>query len=57
MKNFDYKKTVGEIEKIIALVEDPSTGFEKAETLIAKAGGMLEDCEAYLRSERENIKD
>lgn len=57
MKDFDYEKTVGEIEKIIALVEDPSTGFEKAETLIAKAGGMLEDCEAYLHSERENIKD
>lgn len=57
MKNFDYEKTVGEIEKIIALVEDPSTGIEKAETLIVKAGGMLEDCEAYLRSEKENIKD
>ena len=57
MKNFDYEKTVEEIEKIIAQVEDPSTGMEKAETLIAKAGGMLEDCEAYLRSERENIKD
>ncbi|MCQ2159331.1 MAG: exodeoxyribonuclease VII small subunit [Bacteroidales bacterium] len=57
MKNFDYEKTVGEIEKIIAQVEDPSTGMEKAETLIAKASRMLEDCEAYLRSEKENIKD
>lgn len=57
MKDFDYEKTVGEIEKIILQVEDPSTGLEKAETLIAKAGRMLEDCEAYLRSEKENIKD
>lgn len=57
MKNFDYEKTVGEIEKIIAQVEDPSTGMEKAETLIAEASRMLEDCEAYLHSEKENIKD
>lgn len=57
MKNFDYEKTVEEVEKIIVQVEDPSTGMEKAEILIAKASRMLEDCEAYLRTERENITD
>lgn len=57
MKDFDYEQTVKEVEKLISMIEDPQTGIGKAQELTAKAGGLLDECSAWLREENEKIKD
>lgn len=56
MKNFDYGKSVHDIEELIGKIEDPSTGIEEAGKLIGKASETLEKCYAFLRSERDAQK-
>lgn len=56
MIEFDYNKTVGEVEQLIKKIEDPATGVEEAEKLIKDAAAKLDKCYGYLRSERENLE-
>lgn len=53
MKQFDYEKSVAELEAMIAKAEDPQTGIFEAEKLIEKGRKVLKECYDYLRSERE----
>lgn len=57
MKNFDYEQKVKKVEKLISMVEDPLTGIGKAQELTGKANGLLDECAAWLRCEKENIND
>lgn len=57
MKRNEYAATVSRVEEIIRKVENPETGIEESERLIAEAGKMLDECSACLRSELESIKE
>lgn len=56
MKRNEYAATVSRVEEIIRKVENPETGIEESERLIAEAGKMLDECSACLRAEIEEIK-
>ena len=53
MAEFDYDKTVREIEGILEKVENPETGIEASGRLVDKARKLLDECYGYLKSERE----
>ena len=55
-KKFDYNKALGRLEKIAALVEDPSTPLDDIAGLVKESRGLIEGCRKYLRSVRENIE-
>lgn len=57
MKRNEYSAAVRKVEEIISKVEDPETGIEESERLIAQAGKLLDECSACLRSEMESIKE
>lgn len=52
--DFDYTASVKEVERLIALVENPDTGVEKSALLAEKARKLLDECSLYLKSERDN---
>ena len=52
MENFNYNQALAELEKIAQKVEDPSTGLEDVDKLIARADELVSACREYLRSAR-----
>ena len=52
MKEFDYAKTVSEVEEMISKIENPDTTIPEAEKLTKDARKKLDSCYEYLRSER-----
>ncbi|MCQ2165948.1 MAG: exodeoxyribonuclease VII small subunit [Bacteroidales bacterium] len=57
MKRSEYAAAVKKVEEIIRKVEDPGTGIEESERLIAEAGKLLDECSACLRTEMDSIKE
>ena len=55
-KKFDYNKALERLEKIAALVEDPSTPLDDIAGLVKESRGLIEGCREYLRRVRENIE-
>lgn len=55
MEEFDYFKTVDEVEQMLVRIEDPQTGVSQARELIARANACLDQCYEYLRTEREKL--
>ena len=52
-KDFNYSEAVGELEKIAAKVEDPSTGIDDIDKYVRRADELITGCRKYLRSARE----
>ena len=52
MEAFNYKQALAELEKIAQRVEDPATGLEDVDKLIARADELVAACREYLRSAR-----
>ena len=57
MEKFDYAAAVLELEKILAKVEDPSTGLDDIDKYIRRSDELVGACRNYLRSARENIEN
>lgn len=56
MAEFNYKQALEELEKIAQKVEDPSTGLEEIDKLIARADELVAACREYLRTARERVE-
>lgn len=56
MAEFNYKVALEELEKIAQKVEDPATGLEEIDKLIARADELVAACREYLRSAREKAE-
>ena len=54
-QEFDYKKALEELEALAVKAEDPATGLDGIDALIARADVLIAGCREYLRSVRENL--
>lgn len=50
MDKFDYTSALKKLEAIANKVEDPATGLEDIDKLIAESAKLIEQCRKYLRS-------
>lgn len=50
MDKFDYTSALKKLEAIANKVEDPATGLEDIDKLIAESTKLIEQCRQYLRS-------
>lgn len=57
MDKFDYSAAVGELERILSKVEDPSTGLDDIDRLIRRSDELIAGCRKYLRSVRDNMAE
>lgn len=48
-KTDEYKKAIGELEKIASIVEDPSTGLDDIDRYLKRTDELVKFCRAYLR--------
>ena len=55
MEEFDYQKAIDELEKLVAKVEDPSTGLDDIDAYVKRSDELVAGCRAYLRSVREKV--
>lgn len=53
MKDFDYKKSVEEIEKLLALIENPDSPLDEVEKSVSRAKALIAEGREWLRSEKE----
>ena len=54
-QKFDYAAAMAELEQIAAKVEDPATGLDDIDALVARSKALIKDCRDYLRSVKEKI--
>ena len=57
MEKFDYAKAVETLEKILAKVEDPSTGVDDIDKYVKQAEELTSRCREYLRGVREKVDE
>ena len=57
MEKFDYAKAVETLEKILAKVEDPSTGVDDIDKYVKQAEELTSRCREYLRDVREKVDE
>lgn len=55
-ETFDYTEAVRELERIVAKVEDPSTGLDDIDKYITRSDELIDKCRNYLRSAREKVE-
>ena len=55
-ETFDYIEAVRELERIVAKVEDPSTGLDDIDKYITRSDELIDKCRNYLRSAREKVE-
>lgn len=55
MEQFEYKKAVETLEKILAKVEDPATGIDDIDKYVRQAEELTSRCREYLRGVREKV--
>ncbi|MCQ2157193.1 MAG: exodeoxyribonuclease VII small subunit [Bacteroidales bacterium] len=55
-EKFDYTEAVRELERIVAKVEDPSTGLDDIDKYITRSDELIDKCRNYLRSAREKVE-
>lgn len=56
-EDFDYAKSIEELEQIAAKVEDPSTGIGEIDKYMKRSKQLVEACRAYLRGAREALTE
>ena len=54
-QKFDYAAAMTELEQIAAKVEDPATGLDDIDALVARSKVLIKACRDYLRSVKEKI--
>ena len=54
-QKFDYAAAMTELEQIAAKVEDPATGLDDIDALVARSKALIKACRDYLRSVKEKI--
>ena len=54
-QEFDYKKALEELEALAVKAEDPSTGLDGIDALIARADVLIAGCREYLRGVRDRL--
>ena len=52
---FDYTKAVAELAGIVRKVEDPSTGLDEIDALVARSRDLSRQCREYLRGVKDKI--
>ena len=52
---FDYIEAIGELERIAARAEDPSTGLDDIDRCIRRSDELIGRCREYLRTIRNQI--
>ena len=57
MEKFDYAKAIETLEKILAKVEDPSTGVDDIDKYVKQAEELTSRCREYLRGVREKVDE
>jgi exodeoxyribonuclease VII small subunit len=57
MENFDYAKTMEELEAIALKVEDPKTGIDDIDKYIKRSQELVAACREYLRGARGKLDD
>ena len=55
MEEFDYIEALKTLERIAALVEDPSTGLGDIDKLVKQSDELIKQCREYLRTVREKV--
>lgn len=50
-----YREALQEIEKLLAKIEDPETGFDQLSLDVKRATELVEYCRKQLRSYKEEI--
>ena len=54
-QKFDYAKAMAELEEIARKVEDPATGLDDIDVLVARSKVLIKACRDYLRGVKEKI--
>ena len=54
-QKFDYAKAMAELEEIAKKVEDPATGLDDIDALVARSKVLIKACRDYLRGVKEKI--
>ena len=54
-QKFDYAKAMAELEEIAVKVEDPATGLDDIDALVARSKVLIKACRDYLRGIKEKI--
>ena len=54
-EQFDYAKAMAELEEIAKKVEDPATGLDDIDVLVARSKVLIKACRDYLRGVKEKI--
>ena len=54
-QKFDYAKAMAELEEIAKKVEDPATGLDDIDVLVARSKVLIKACRDYLRGVKEKI--
>ena len=57
MEKFDYNAAVGELERIEAKVQDPSTPLDETGALLERSKELVGACRKYLRSVRDGLDE
>ena len=55
MENFDYAKSIAELDEIAAKVENPETKLSDIDALVNRSRQLLKDCREYLRTVKEKV--
>lgn len=56
-EKFDYAKAMGEIDGIVAKIEDPNTGIDDIGALVKRSKELVSSCRDYLRTVRETVEN
>jgi len=54
-EKFDYARAMAELEEIAKKVEDPATGLDDIDALVARSKELIKACREYLRGVKEKI--
>ena len=54
-QKFDYAKAMAELEEIAKKVEEPATGLDDIDVLVARSKVLIKACRDYLRGVKEKI--
>ena len=54
-EKFDYARAMAELEEIAKKVEDPATGLDDIDALVARSKELIKACREYQRGVKEKI--
>lgn len=57
MAKVSFDKSIIELEKILAEIQDPATGIDILSTKISKAKELIQSCKTQLRTIERDVND